>query len=108
MVLPPGHHRDITTSRSFSRKEKWTVGVVLAAVAVFAIVLVISLTGPTQSTARGCVDVSIVGATGGAAIHQCGENARALCRSAATSGRHITDTVREIRAACRRDGFAVG
>jgi hypothetical protein len=108
MVLPPGHHREINRKRALSLREKWTLGVVGAGLAVFAVVLVIALTGPAQSTARGCVDVSISGATGGTAIHQCGDNARALCRSAARAGANITETVREIQAACRKDGFAVG
>jgi hypothetical protein len=108
MVLPPGHHLEVTTKRSFSSREKWTLWVVGAGVAVFAVVLVIALTGPRQSTARGCVDVSIRGVTGGAAIHQCGDNARALCRSAGRSTGNVSDTVREIKAACRKDGFPVG
>jgi len=76
--------------------------------AVLAVVLVISLTGPTQTTARGCVDVSILGTTGAAALHQCGANARALCRSAGRPGGYVGETAREIQAACRKDGFAVG
>ena len=75
--------------------------------AVFAVVIVIALTGPGQST-RGCVDVSIVGATGGAAIHQCGANARALCRAVGKPDRYAGDTGREIKAACRSGGFSIG
>ncbi|HWF49452.1 MAG TPA: hypothetical protein VG294_02315 [Solirubrobacteraceae bacterium] len=108
MVLPPGHHLEVTTKRSFSAREKWTLRIVGAGVAVFAVVLVIALAGPSQNTTRGCVDVSIRGATGGAAIHQCGANARALCRSAALGNGNVSDTVREIKAACRKDGFPVG
>lgn len=108
MVLPPGHHLEITRKRTFSIREKWTLGIVGAGMAAFAVVLVIALSGPGQSTARGCVDVSILGATGGSSIHQCGDNARALCRSAGRGGGNVTDTVREIIAACRKDGFAIG
>jgi hypothetical protein len=108
MVLPPGHHLQVTSKRSLSLREKWTLSIVGAGLAVFAVVLVIALTGPSQSTARGCVDVSIRGATGGAAIHQCGGNARALCRSAGQGRGNVSDTVREIKAACRKDGFPVG
>ena len=79
-----------------------------AGLVVFAVVLIIAVTGPGQSTVHGCVDVSIVGVTGGTAIHQCGANARALCRDAGRRNGYSGDTSREIQAACRRDGFAVG
>ncbi|MDQ6779032.1 MAG: hypothetical protein M3071_23040 [Actinomycetota bacterium] len=108
MVMPPGHHREINTKRAFSLREKWTLGIVGAGMAVFAVVLVIALTGPRQSTARGCVDVSIVGALGGTAIHQCGGNARALCRSVGQGRGKVNETTLEVRAACRKDGFPVG
>jgi hypothetical protein len=109
MVLPPGHYQQTAKRSPFSRMEKWTLGGVVVVLAVFAVVLVIALTGPTQSTARGCVDVSILGATGGAAIHQCGGNARALCRAVGKpTARDTGVTGQEIRAACRKDGFPVG
>jgi hypothetical protein len=81
---------------------------VVAGLAVFAAVIAVALSGPSQSTIRGCVDVSIVGATGAAAIHQCGDNARALCRAAGRSNGYVGETGREIQAACRKDGFSVG
>jgi hypothetical protein len=108
MVMPPGHHREISRKRAFSFREKWTLGIVGAGLAVFAVVLVIAVVVPGPSSAPGCVDVSILGATGGEAIHQCGNNARALCRSAGKAGVNVTETTREVRAACRKDGFAVG
>ncbi|HWF24418.1 MAG TPA: hypothetical protein VG275_03155 [Solirubrobacteraceae bacterium] len=79
-----------------------------AGLVVFAVILVIALTGPSQSTARGCVDVSIVGSTGAGAIHQCGADARALCRAATGAAAAANETGREIRATCRKDGFPVG
>ncbi|HWF74526.1 MAG TPA: hypothetical protein VG186_14345 [Solirubrobacteraceae bacterium] len=108
MVMPPGHHLEITSRRSFSRREKRTLGVVGACLLALAVVLVIIVAGHNQSTARGCVDVSILGATGGSGIHQCGDNALALCRSVGKPGAKITETAREIEAACRKDGFPVG
>lgn len=80
----------------------------MAGLAVFVVVIVIAVSGPGQSTVRGCVDVSIVGATGAASIHQCGANARALCRAAGKPDGYVGETGREIAAACRKDGFAVG
>jgi hypothetical protein len=108
MVFPPGHHAEITERRAFSRTEKWTLGSVIVVLAAFAVIFAIALSGPTQSTARGCVDVSILGATGGAAIHQCGANARALCQTAGRRVGYTGETRQEIQAACRKDGFAVG
>jgi hypothetical protein len=107
MVLPPGHLREVMSKRPLSRREKWTLGMVVGATAVLAIVLIIALIGPAQTTAPGCVDVSIVGVTGGAAIHQCGANARELCRTAGTAPGAVRETRREIQAACRKDGFAL-
>jgi hypothetical protein len=108
MVMPPGHHRELARKRPISLREKWTLGILGIGLAAFAVVLVIALTAPGQSAAPGCVDVSILGSTGGSAIHQCGDNARALCRSAGRAGAGVNETVREIRAACRKDGFPVG
>jgi hypothetical protein len=108
MVMPPGHHSELSRKRTFSVREKWTLAVVGAGLAVFAVVIVIAVTAPSPTAARGCVDVSILGATGGSAIHQCGANARALCRSVVPGGANVSVTVREVRAACRKDGFAVG
>jgi hypothetical protein len=50
----------------------------------------------------------ITGATGAASLHQCGANARALCRDAGRPLGYSGLTAQEIRAACRKDGFAVG
>jgi len=75
--------------------------------AVLAVVLIIALTGPTQTSARGCVDVSIVGATGNAALHECGANARALCRDASRPDGYTGEEGKEIRAACRKDRVPV-
>lgn len=76
--------------------------------AAFLVVLIISLTGPAHTTARGCVDVTILGATGAASIHQCGSDARALCQAAGTANGYQGETRRQIQAACRQDGFTVG
>lgn len=108
MVLPPGHHREIASRRPFSRREKWTLGAVSAGVVVFAVILVIALAGPAQTTARGCVDVTVAGATGGASIHQCGADARSLCRAAGAPGGYQGAAGSAIRAACRRDHVPVG
>jgi hypothetical protein len=88
--------------------EKWILASLAIVLVVFAVVFIVGVSGGDQATARGCVDVSILGATGGAAIHQCGANARALCRDAGRPQGYSGETGREIAAACRKDGFAVG
>jgi hypothetical protein len=108
MVMPPGHHREITAKRPFSRLEKWTLTSLVAGLAVFAVVFLIALTGSGATTARGCVDVSISGATGGTSIHQCGNDAKALCADAERPNGYSGETAREIQAACRKDGIPVG
>jgi hypothetical protein len=108
MILPPGHHQQIARRGRFSRLEKWTLGIVSAGLLIFAVVVIFALAGSHQTTAKGCVDVSILGSTGGAAIHQCGDDARALCRDAGRSVGYAGETRQEILAACRKDGFAVG
>jgi hypothetical protein len=108
MILPPGHHREITTRRQLSRAEKWIVGGVTAGLAILAVVIVVSFSGPSQTSAPGCVDVAILGATGAAAIHQCGANARALCRDAGQSASYTGEIARQIQTACRKDGYPVG
>ena len=108
MVLPPGHQREIASRRALTRREKWTLGGVGAGIVVFAVILVIALAGPAQTTARGCVDVTVAGATGGTAIHQCGADARTLCREAGPSGGYRGALGQAIRAACRRDHIPVG
>ncbi len=80
----------------------------LVGLAIFAVAIIIALTGPSQSTTPGCVDVSILGATGAAALHQCGADARSLCLSAGKPNGYFGETGREIQAVCRKDGFPVG
>jgi hypothetical protein len=108
MILPPGHHEAVTSRREFSKREKWIVGSVAATVAILAVAIVIALTGPKQTSAPGCVDVLITGVTGAASIHQCGANARALCRDAGRPLGYTGLTAQEIRATCRMDGLPVG
>jgi hypothetical protein len=51
---------------------------VLAAIAVWAAFR----PGPYGSSKDGCITVTIPSSTGGALIHQCGADARALCKRA--------------------------
>ena len=108
MVMPVGHQRALGVRRVFSRREKWGVGAMVACLAILAVAIVIALAGPSQTTAPGCVDVTIVGATGGASIHQCGQDAKALCRAVGQPGGYSGEAGREIGTACRKVGIPVG
>jgi hypothetical protein len=108
MVLPPGHYLDVASRRQFSRREKWIMGTVAIGVAIFALAIAISLIGPSRSRPAGCVEVTILGATGAATLDQCGAQARALCREAGSPGGYTGETAREISAACRKVGLPVG
>jgi hypothetical protein len=108
MVLPPGHHQQVTSRRKFSRRERWLVGSVVAGLVILAVALAFSLVGPSQSTSPGCIDVTILSATGGASVHQCGADARSLCRSGGHADGYTGETAREIQAACRKVGLPVG
>ena len=94
--------------RAFSRFEKWALGSVGVGLVALAVALAIALSGPPETSARGCVDVTITGATGAALIHQCGANARSLCRDAGRPKGYTGETGRQIQAVWRQDGFAVG
>jgi len=70
----------------------------LAAVAVWAAVR----PGSYGSSKDGCVTVTMPSSTGGALIHQCGANARSLCKRAyAGTGKEAMLT----RPQCRRAGI---
>ena len=70
------------TSRDKRRIAAVVVAIllVLAAVAVWAAVR----PGTYGSSKDGCITVTVPSSTGGALIHQCGANARSLCKRAYT------------------------
>jgi hypothetical protein len=74
-------------------------GIGLGAAAMVAVTATLAIASP-GGTARvpGCVDATIASTTGGAAIHACGERARALCAAPGGSA--------EVRSACREAGMA--
>lgn len=107
MILPPGHAQQIRQRRVFSRREKTILGGVLATVAALAIVLVISIATTDQSSAHGCVSVSLPYSTGGAHIYRCGAAARTLCAGVDKPG--LTGSAgRMVARQCRKAGIAPG
>jgi hypothetical protein len=72
---------------------------VLAAIAVWAAVR----PGSYGSSRNGCVTVTLPSTTGGALIHQCGTDARSLCKRAYAG----TDKVSQLtRPQCRLAGIS--
>jgi hypothetical protein len=67
-----------------SRDKRRIVAVVVAILLLLAAVAIWAAVRPgTYGSSRdGCVTVTVPSSTGGALIHQCGANARSLCKRA--------------------------
>ena len=78
-----------------------------AVVAVGLLALVVfSLTTHQAGTGNGCIDFNYSTMIGGAEMHKCGADARALCANPAGRGTSVdTDFQTELTAACRKGGF---
>jgi ABC-type thiamin/hydroxymethylpyrimidine transport system permease subunit len=85
------------TQTPLGTRQRAGIGVGAAALAAVTAVLVIASPG-SAARAPGCVDATIASTTGGAAIHACGDQARALCASAPVAA--------AVRTACREAGYA--
>jgi hypothetical protein len=73
-------------------------GIGAGAAALAAVVVALVIVSPGSAARPGCLDATIPSTTGGAAIHACGDQARALC---ATAGAPAA-----VRTACREAGYA--
>lgn len=107
LILPPGHAQSVRSRGALSSREKRIIGAVLVAVAVLAVVLVISLLAAGPSSSNGCIYATIPAATGAQQIDQCGVQARATCQSATTPGAFTSTAAASIVAACRKAGLPV-
>src|SRR5436309_11300179 len=107
LILPPGHAQQLGVRRGLSQREKWMVRGVLGVVAVFAIVLVVSLITAGHSSRHGCIYVTIPAATGAEEVYQCGQTARSTCRSVSVPGAFSAQSARSIEAECRKAGLPV-
>jgi hypothetical protein len=77
------------------------VGLVLAAVALG----IYAATGGLEHKQQaGCIEVTFASTTGGATLHACGANARAIC----ASPREHPQIAESLRDACRHAGYQFG
>ena len=93
---------------SLSPRGKWIMGMVgVAVLVILAGVGVWSAVHPSSydGSRSGCVTVNMVSSTGGAVIHDCGAQARALCKSAFS---HNDKLARLTRTQCRLAGLGAG
>jgi hypothetical protein len=107
LILPPGHAQAARASRRLTVRERWMIRSVGAAVAVLAIVLVVSFATSGPSSSRGCIYATIPGPVGAQQIHQCGAQARATCATALRTGAFTPEAARTVAAECRRAALPV-
>jgi len=88
----------------WGRREKAAVATVLACAALAVLALgVFALTSGSRGRAD-CVEVTFASTVGGATLHACGKQARAVC-AASRDFKGIADA---LRAACRHAGYPFG
>jgi len=85
----------------WGRREKTAVAAMLACVALIVLGLgAFALTSGAPAR-KGCVDITFASTLGGAHVHECGGQARALCASPGA----FREVAEELRASCRRAGY---
>jgi len=82
------------------------IGGVLGVVVALAVGLAIALALPGPKSSRGCIYLTIGGATGAQYIYHCGAAARDLCNSAAVPGGSQAGAA--LIAECRKAGLPTG
>lgn len=96
-----GQARRLSEPLRWGRREKSAVALVLACVAL-ALAGLGAYALTTGSPARAdCIDVTFASTVGGARLHVCGAQARAICASPGPY-RQIADSLRR---ACQRSGY---
>jgi hypothetical protein len=96
--------RRLSQPLRWGRREKAVVAALLACVAVAVGALVAyGLTSGAPARAD-CVDVTFASTLGGAELKGCGAHARQIC----ASGHSFHSIEAELKADCRRAGFAFG
>lgn len=86
---------------SWGRREKLAVGGLLAVVVAVAIALAAFAVTSGSPARRDCVKVTFASTLGGAVLQGCGVKAKRICASGDFHGIEA-----ELRASCRRAGFA--
>ncbi|MEO6858702.1 MAG: hypothetical protein ABI323_08960 [Solirubrobacteraceae bacterium] len=108
LILTPGHAQAIGEPRTFRSREKAMVGGVVASLAAFAVVLIISLGTAGRQSGHGCISVTLAYSTGGAQIYRCGASAREMCAGVGSVGGAVGATARSLSTECRKAGLKVG
>jgi hypothetical protein len=108
LILPPDHAQALRGTRRFTVREKWILSSVVAVVVALLAAVLISIGSGGHRTANGCVDVTFPIAIGGQEIYECGDRARALCRSASAASGSNAVADRAIATQCRKVGLKVG
>ncbi len=88
----------------WGRRERTVVAVLLACVALAVVGLGAYALTSGSPARRDCIEVTFASTLGGATVHECGSQARAVCASPGA----FRGVAGELRAACRRAGFPFG
>lgn len=104
--MPPGHHREVTSRRALTARERGFVmtGVAVALVLVVVIVAAVSTSSPTSS--HGCVYVTITSSTGALTLQGCGAQARRICADVQVPGVYSAGTRLQVIDECRKAGVS--
>lgn len=94
--------------RGLTTREKRLIAGVLGLVAALVVALAVSLGAGGQTSAHGCIHVTIPGAVGAEEIDQCGVQARDTCVTALRPGSFTPPSARVVAAACHRAALRVG
>jgi hypothetical protein len=104
MLIMPA---DRTPMYRLSKREKRMVGGVLGVVAALVVVLVISFASSGPSSSHGCIYATIPGSVGAEQVHECGDTARATCRSVNAPGAYAPAAAQTLATACHKAGLPV-
>ena len=88
----------------WGRREKAAVSAALACLIAAMIALGAYGLSSGSRTRKDCIDVTFASTVGGATLHACGARARAICDSPAG----YVGIQGQLKASCRRAGFAFG
>jgi hypothetical protein len=93
--------RRLSEPLRWGRREKTAVAVVVTCLLLAVIGLGVHALTSSSPERADCIDVTFASTVGGATLHACGGQARAVCASPGAY-RSIADS---LRGACRRAGY---
>jgi hypothetical protein len=100
-MIMVGHPRRLREPLRWGRRERSAVAALLAVVAAAAIALGVYAATSGAPARADCIDITFASTLGGAKLHACGAQARAVC---AAPGEY-RQIAAQLKAACRRAGF---